>query len=106
MKYCRSLIFLTILVTCSLAHAQNALLPGFSLSNINQINIADKVAYYQLPHQDIPSNRAELTTWLSMLSAHQTASIDGDRYVAAFTLINDTQQEDWFIYPYGSVVEH
>ncbi len=106
MKYGRSIILLFMLVICSVARAQNPLLPSLNLSNVNHVNVADKIAYYQLDQQTIPSTRNELAKWIMALTPHHSTKLNGDRYIAAFTLHNDTKQENWFIYPYGSVIEN
>ncbi len=81
---------------------------SFKLSNINNQNISNDVSYFSLKDSaTTPPNRLnQLDTWLNTLASHQTTSALGDKYVAAFEIYNDTQLTEWFIYPYGSVVQN
>lgn len=81
---------------------------SFNLSNINNQNISDRVNSYSINNNAImpPTKLNQVHDWLNTLVLHQTTSAMGDKYVVAFEIYNDTQLTEWFIYPYGSVVQN
>lgn len=81
---------------------------SFNLSNINNQNISDKVNYFSLKNNPTaaPKQFGQLKAWLNTLPLHNTTSALGDKYVVAFEIYNDTQLTEWFVYPYGSVVQN
>jgi signal transduction histidine kinase/CheY-like chemotaxis protein len=81
---------------------------SFNLSNINNHNISDRVNSYSLNNAATtpPTKLNQVHDWLNTLVLHQTTSAMGDKYVVAFEIYNDTQLTQWFIYPYGSVVQN
>lgn len=81
--------------------------PSFNLSEISNTNISDLVRYYSLNQNASmpPTNHSQVKDWLNTLNVHKATNSLGDKYVATFKLFNDTQQSDWFVYPYGSVVQ-
>lgn len=101
--------FLTLcffLATSALAEPKNNIV-SFHLSDINNQNISDDVSYFSLNNNatTAPENLNNLNLWLDSLASHQNTSAFGDKYVAAFEIYNDTQLTEWFVYPYGSVVQ-
>jgi signal transduction histidine kinase/CheY-like chemotaxis protein len=94
------------LATSGLAASANNI-ASFNLSDINNRDISDNVSYFSL--KDItttpPKQLNQLDTWLDTLTSHQTTSTFGDKYAVAFEIYNDTQLTEWFVYPYGSVVQ-
>ncbi|MGJ8682466.1 7TM diverse intracellular signaling domain-containing protein [Paraglaciecola sp.] len=90
----------------SIASSPNEVV-SLNLSEINNQNISKQVKYYSLKNNTSspPEYLTQLQSWLSHLTPHQTTDSLGDRYVVVFELFNDTQDVDWFVYPYGSVVE-
>jgi signal transduction histidine kinase/CheY-like chemotaxis protein len=102
------------LLTLCIYIATNALaaptdnIVSFNLSNINNQNISNKVSYFSLSDNasNPPNQLNQLDTWLHTLTSHQTTNVLGDKYAVAFEIYNDTQHTEWFIYPYGSVVQN
>jgi signal transduction histidine kinase/CheY-like chemotaxis protein len=94
------------LATGALAAPENNIV-SFNLSNINNQDISNDVSYFSLKNNaTTPPNRMnQIGTWLNSLASHQTTSAFGDKYVAAFEIYNDTKLTEWFVYPYGSVVQ-
>jgi signal transduction histidine kinase/DNA-binding NarL/FixJ family response regulator len=80
---------------------------SFNLSHINNHNISEKVNYFSLKDNAtlLPNELNQLDAWLSTLASHQITSALGDKYVVAFEIYNDTQLAEWFVYPYGSVIQ-
>jgi signal transduction histidine kinase/CheY-like chemotaxis protein/HPt (histidine-containing phosphotransfer) domain-containing protein len=101
------LLTLCIFIAANASTAPNDNIASFSLSVINNQNISNKVSYFSLKDSSTlpPSQLGQLDTWLQTLTSHQSTSVMGDRYVVAFEIYNDTQLTEWFIYPYGSVVQ-
>jgi signal transduction histidine kinase/CheY-like chemotaxis protein len=81
---------------------------SFNLSDINNLSIGDSVNYYSLKNSAAtpPKQLGQLAAWLSTLASHQTTSVTGDKYLTVFEIYNDTPLSNWFIYPYGSVVQN
>ena len=101
--------FLTLwlfLATSALAESKNNIV-SFNLSDINNKNVSNEINYFSLQNtaSTTPEKLYNLNTWLDSLASHQTTSVFGDKYVAAFEIYNDTQLAEWFVYPYGSVVQ-
>ena len=90
----------------ALAEPENNV-PSFNLSSIINQNISDDVRYFSLKEGTTAApNQLDLVdTWLNTLAAHQNTRALGDKYVVAFEIYNDTQRTEWFIYPYGSVIQ-
>lgn len=109
-----TLKYLTCFFICFLTLSANVLakpasnITSFNLSQIDNQNISNQVNYFSLKNNSsIPPNQLnQLGTWLNTLTPHQTASVLGDKYVVAFEIFNDTQLDEWFVYPYGSVVQN
>jgi signal transduction histidine kinase/CheY-like chemotaxis protein len=94
------------LATSALAKPENDIV-SFNLSNINNQNISNDVSYFSLKNNITtpPNQLNQLGTWLNTLASHQTTNALGDKYAVAFEIHNDTQLTEWFVYPYGSVVQ-
>ena len=88
------------------ASAENNIV-SFNLSNINNQNISNELSYFSLKNSiSTPPNKLnQLSTWLDTLASHQSTNTLGDKYAVAFEIYNDTQLTEWFVYPYGSVVQ-
>jgi signal transduction histidine kinase/DNA-binding response OmpR family regulator len=82
-------------------------IPSFNLSTIDDQDISHKVNYFSLKDSTTlpPSQLNQLHVLLNALTKHETTSALGDKYLAVFEIYNDTQLTEWFIYPYGSVVQ-
>ena len=80
---------------------------SFKLSDISNNDVSDALHYYSLRNiQSYPPAKAEdLRQWLLSLPSHTKTDPFGDHYVGVFKLHNDTPENKWFIYPYGSVVQ-
>ena len=78
----------------------------FNLSQVQNIDISQDIEYYKFDQARLPQQNFDLNEWRSTLPKHINTNPMGDRYVAVFTLVNDTKEERWFVYPYGSPVEH
>jgi len=80
---------------------------SFELSKISDQNISEKIDYFSLQDnpKPPPKNLDKLNVWISSLATHKKTNVLGDKYVAAFEIVNDTQQTEWFVYPYGSVIQ-
>ena len=80
---------------------------SFDLSHINNQNISEDIHYFSLKDKTItlPTRLDQLDSWLNTLTEHTTTGTSGDKYLAVFEIFNDTQQSEWFVYPYGSVVQ-
>jgi signal transduction histidine kinase/CheY-like chemotaxis protein len=93
-------------ITLSVSAAANKIV-SFNLSDISQQDISKQLTYYSLQDTtvEVPRELGLLTNWLSALPVHQSTNAFGDKYVVAFEIVNDTQQDDWTVYPYGSVVQ-
>jgi signal transduction histidine kinase/CheY-like chemotaxis protein len=81
---------------------------SFDLSSISNSNISDQVSYLSLNNNIIPAPNElpELADWLNTLSTEHIANPLGDKYAVSFEIYNDTEQTDWFVYTYGSLVQH
>ena len=102
------LLTLCIYIAANALAAPTDNIVSFSLSKINNQNISDKVSYFSLSDNatDPPNQLRQLDTWLHSLASHQTTNVLGDKYAVAFEIYNDTQLTEWFVYPYGSVVQN
>jgi len=85
--------------------AQNSSITQFSTSKIQQQDISHSLQYVSIGNSQLPKYKAPLADWLKMFNKHNMSDMFKDRYVTAFEIHNDTQIRDWFIHPYGSVVE-
>jgi len=101
------LLTLCIYTAANSLAAPSDVIASFNLSNINDQNISDEVSYFSLKDNATspPKQLNQLDAWLNTLTSHKTTSAFGDRYVVAFEIYNDTQLIEWFVYPYGSVVQ-
>ncbi|MFT2092891.1 ATP-binding protein [Paraglaciecola sp. 2405UD69-4] len=103
--------FVLVLILLSsktlLASSSNDI-PTLKLSNISEKNITEQVNFFSLTgsEEQLPQDKSSLQSLLSMLQTHIKTNTFGDKYLAVFELHNDTQQADWFVYPYGSAVQH
>lgn len=112
--YSRSFKFVIFLALFAVMLGQNLFaattdnIPSIKLSNLYGQNIAEQVSYFSLSgnSQTLPTNKATLKALISSLQPHNDTNLGGDKYVVVFELNNDTQQTEWFIYPYGSVVQN
>jgi len=102
------LLTLCIYISAKALAAPTDNIVSFSLSNINNQDISDKVSYFSLSDNasNPPNQLRQLDTWLHTLASHQTTNVLGDKYAVAFEIYNDTQLTEWFVYPYGSVVQN
>ncbi|GGZ71252.1 ATP-binding protein [Paraglaciecola chathamensis] len=85
--------------------AQDTLIPHFSASEIRQNDISQQLVYLSIGRAETPHYREPLQEWLGTFEQHNPNDPFKDRYVTAFEIYNDTQNEQWFIYPSGSVIE-
>ncbi len=92
-------------VFANTAFANDRLLPTLSLSGISNKDISKQVSYYKFDGAQLPATENQIPLWLTSLKPHDSTNIFGDRYIAVFSVENNTKNTDWFIYPYGSVVE-
>jgi signal transduction histidine kinase/CheY-like chemotaxis protein/HPt (histidine-containing phosphotransfer) domain-containing protein len=99
-------IFCLISIFNSFYAASEDHLPLFYMSDISNHNISEKIAYYQLDNESLPINKSYISPWLKTLNKHGTTNVFGDKYIAVFSVHNNTKENNWFIYPYGSVVEN
>ena len=102
------LLTLCIYLAANVLAAPTDNIASFSLSNINNQNISDKVSYFSLTENTTnpPNQLNQLDTWLHTLTSHQNTNALGDKYAVAFKIYNDTQLSEWFVYPHGSVVQN
>ncbi|MDP5132117.1 MAG: ATP-binding protein [Paraglaciecola sp.] len=100
-----STVFFSIFTVC---HAGNQSVPHFNLSEIGQTDISNRLPFYSVNSEkhSTPTSLPELNRLLSRLEPHKKTNALGDTYLTVFTLVNDGEQTAWFIYPFGSVVEH
>jgi signal transduction histidine kinase/DNA-binding response OmpR family regulator len=101
------LLTLCIFIAANTLAAPISNIASFSLSDINNHNISDDVSYFSLKDNATspPRQLNQLDVWLNTLASHPTTDVFGDKYVVAFEIYNDTQLNEWFVYPYGSVVQ-
>lgn len=101
------LLALCIFIADNAIAAPTVNIASFNLSDIKDQNISDDVSYFSLKDNAAPppNQLNQLNVWLNTLASHQTTDVFGDKYVVAFQIYNDTQLTEWFIYPYGSVVQ-
>jgi signal transduction histidine kinase/CheY-like chemotaxis protein len=101
------LFTIAIYISVSASAAPTSNISSFNLSNINNQNISNDVNYFSLKDSATtpPKQLNQLEDWFITLASHQTTNTFGDKYVVAFEIYNDTQLADWFVYPYGSVVQ-
>lgn len=101
------LLILCIFLAANALAAPISNIASFSLSDINNQNISDDVSYFSLKDNATspPRQLNQLDVWLNTLASHPNTDVFGDKYVVAFEIYNDTQLNEWFVYPYGSVVQ-
>lgn len=106
-KYIIGILSLWLCLTTNAVAVPENNIVSFNLSSISNQEISDQVNYFSLNSSAIapPNKLSALNTWLSTLASHQTTSAFGDKYVATFEIYNDTELSEWFVYPYGSVVQ-
>jgi two-component system, sensor histidine kinase LadS len=99
-------IFLTSWLSTSQATGQS--IPKFNLSEIEQQDLSQQLPYFSLAtaEANVPVSRLKLRDWLDKLQPHFQTNTFGDNYLTIFELVNDTDQAEWFVYPFGSVVEN
>ncbi len=85
-----------------------SMIPSLNLSEISNKDISSEVHYFSLNQStsNYPRNTSQIKAWLHNLTEHKKTRVNGDKYAVIFEIYNDTDKKDWFIYPYGSVVEH
>ena len=103
---CYFCLLLSLLCVSQLGFASEANIPRFNLSEFGQRDISQQLPYFKLSSQQmpLPDKPSELAQWLSRLPVQHQVSSFGDAFVTVFEVYNDSQQAEWFIYPYGSVV--
>lgn len=95
-------VILFFLLSLAQSHASQIL----SLSEIRGQNISGDIQYYRLTEGFPPGNLEEIPRWLNGLPTISAPNNFGDRYVGVFEIKNDTLQQEWYLYPYGSVVQN
>lgn len=101
-------VFFTILFLSFFSfeiEARDTSIAQFTASEIQQQDISQRLTYLSIGHAQLPNYRSPLDDWLLMFDKHDMHDVFKDRYVTAFEIYNDTQNSEWFIHPYGSVVE-
>jgi signal transduction histidine kinase/DNA-binding NarL/FixJ family response regulator len=109
LKYCRTLcynLFFFFLIASAHVCAASPRISSFTLSEIDNQDISQQLSYFSVADSQVPAYESQLPLWLQSLSEHLETNSFGDRYVAVFELFNDTQNLQWFVYPYGSVVQN
>ncbi|MBU3003439.1 7TM diverse intracellular signaling domain-containing protein [Paraglaciecola arctica] len=109
MKQIKLLVCFIFFCLCLTANGTAAKkIVSFDLSKIINSDISEQVSYFSLKNNTnpAPSELPQLVDWLSTLPIHHTTNLLGDKYAVSFEIYNDTQQTEWFIYPYGSLVQH
>lgn len=81
--------------------------PSLNLSQISNRDISSDVNYFSLSQSasDYPKHISQIKAWIHNLPPHTKTNVQGDKYAVTFEIYNDTAETNWFIYPYGSVVE-
>ena len=107
-KFFIGLVFFGFFLATSVLAEPKINVPSFNLSSINNQNISDDISYFSLEGRATiaPNQLDQVETWLNTLAPHQNTRAFGDEYVVAFEIYNDTLLTEWFIYPYGSVVQN
>jgi two-component system, sensor histidine kinase LadS len=107
-RHATVLSFIFILSILPVCHAANNSIPEFNLSEISQQDISQKIPYFTIDgvksaaiHSQLP-----LQNWLNKLEPLAEKNGFGDDYFTIFQIRNNTNKTGWFIYPFGSVVEH
>lgn len=102
------LILLCLIYTTETLSATEERINSFALSKINNLNISQQIKYLSLRDNSSlpPKDLNQLENWIDELPEHQSTQALGDKYLVAFKIINDTNIDQWFVYPYGSVVEN
>ncbi len=90
---------------CAETKAQSVLVPHFSTSEITHNDISTELAYLSVGSAQIPNYQSTLKDWLHSFKDRNMSSLFKDRYVTVFEIYNDTQNQNWFLHPNGSVVE-
>jgi signal transduction histidine kinase/CheY-like chemotaxis protein len=102
---CNTLAFF-ILIATGHVYAASPEISNFNLSDIDNQDISRQLSYFSAIDSQIPAYQSQLPLWLQSLPEHLKTNSFGDKYVAVFEVFNDTQQQQWFVYPYGSVVQN
>lgn len=102
------LFFILLLCVPSISYGQNEsnLVTVLNLSQVQNKDISQNVKYFKYHSHELPDEDLDLGNWLKSLPKHTKMNPMGESYLAAFTLVNDTEVENWFIYPHGSPLEH
>lgn len=100
------ILFSAVFCISGPALADDQSLPVLKLSEIRDQNISDVISQFDFGEGELPQSGKGLDAILETLPRHGVANPLGDRFVFAFTVLNDTPDQHWFVYPYGSAVEH
>lgn len=102
------LLALCIFIAVNAFAAPTDNIVSFKLSDVKDKNISNDVNYFSLKDNAAspPKQLNKLDVWLNTLASHHTTDAFGDKYLVAFEIYNDTQLTEWFIYPYGSVIQN
>jgi len=101
-----TIVFCSLILFSHFSWANESRLPALSLSDISNKDISQMVSYYKFDKGSLPTAQSDIPLWLTTLKEHGSTDIFGDKYIAVFTIENNTKKTNWFIYPYGSVVEN
>ncbi|KXI30527.1 response regulator [Paraglaciecola hydrolytica] len=89
-----------------MSFAASTTIVRFNVSEFAQQDISQQLRYFKLSENQrpIPQLSANLPAWLGSLTPHQKTNTFGDAFLSIFEIYNDSQQSEWFVYPYGSVI--
>ena len=104
--WCFSALLISLFVVTSNLRAQENDPPSVQLQIQDKYDITERLRYYQLPDGQVPQNKNQLAEFTSTLIPHTETNTFGDRYMAILDIVNLTQQQDWFVYPSGAIVEN
>ncbi len=79
--------------------------PQFNLTEIVDSNLVDTLSYFELPYY-VNSFPADTQKWAAQFKPKTKISAFGDRFATVFLLHNNSTIQDWYLYPYGSVVQN
>ncbi|WP_048694541.1 response regulator [Catenovulum maritimum] len=97
------LFFIFSLFNACWADNSQIKLKKFLLSEINTQEISKNLEFYPLPQTKLdPKSLIQLT---SSLQPTKSLPMLGGSFFTNFELINDTSEQNWFIYPFGTVIE-
>ncbi|WP_340678835.1 response regulator [Paraglaciecola sp.] len=109
MNFFRFFYACLLIILASSSHisfAANDTIAKFNLSEFEQHDISQQLTFRKFAQTQfpIPQLRADLPNWLNQLAPHHQANTFGDAFLTVFELYNDSNQSEWFVYPYGSVI--